>query len=411
MTWAPIISDNQNPPFIEKIHQIAQTLANNTQNLTFNDGFMADRIGAALFFFYYSRATGKNSYAEIGYDLLSIVFEELNQEMESGRCKDCRTGLPGLGWTMEHLTQNGFIDIDTDSILTDIDDLMNQAMQADMKVKNYDFLDGAITKGIYFLSRIRHQSSHLNLTALIDTMADVCDKVPGRGYRFLMKWMENNEEKSYCNMGLAHGMPGVAWFLGKLIEKEIAVEKTSHLLDEFVSYILGTMQDISQNLSYFPNLVVPGDTPSNSRLAWCFGDLGIGVALWQISQSKKNKEWEDKALIVLRHTTKRRDLAINKVIDAGMCHGTAGIAHMYNRIYAYTKDEIFKEAALFWFDETMKMAVHPDGYAGFKCWKGEENGGWHNVADIIDGVSGIGLALLSAAFPIEPSWDRMMLLS
>jgi hypothetical protein len=138
--------------------------------------------------------------------------------------------------------------------------------------------------------------------------------------------------------------------------------------------------------------------------------LGIGISLWQAAKSSGNKEWQAKAIQVLLHSTQRFDLKENEVIDAGMCHGTAGISHIYNRMYHYTGIMDFKLAALYWFDETLKMARYTDGYAGFKCWMGELYGGWINKINIFDGITGIGLAILSAISDLEPNWDQVLLL-
>jgi hypothetical protein len=76
-------------------------------------------------------------------------------------------------------------------------------------------------------------------------------------------------------------------------------------------------------------------------------------------------------------------------------------------MFHYTGIKNFEDAALFWLDETLKMAAFTDGYAGFKRYHSQ----WINSADIFDGISGIGLALLAAVSDSEPRWDRMMMMS
>lgn len=202
-------------------------------------------------------------------------------------------------------------------------------------------------------------------------------------------------------------MPSIAWFLSKLLDLGISRDKVSRLLNRFVSYIFRHSQDTSVRLSHFPGWVVGESSPADSRLAWCYGDPGLGIGLWQASVSSGNKEWERKIIDVLLHSTRRRELRKNAVVDAGMCHGTVGIAHIFNRMFHYTGIETFEEAARYWFDETLKMAVFEDGYAGFKRFHSQ----WINSADIFDGISGIGLAIIAAVSNIEPRWDRMMMLS
>ena len=170
-------------------------------------------------------------------------------------------------------------------------------------------------------------------------------------------------------------------------------------------------QDPKKTQSIFPNWVSDELLSKSSRLAWCYGDLGIGIALYQTAMIIKDKNLEMESLEILKHTTKRRDLQENRVIDAGLCHGTAGIAHIYNRMFNYTGDEIFKESALYWIDQTLKFGKFPDGFAGYKTWKTEKYGGWVNDTGLLEGIAGVGLMFISALSDIEPRWDHCLLLS
>ena len=107
----------------------------------------------------------------------------------------------------------------------------------------------------------------------------------------------------------------------------------------------------------------------------------------------------------------RKSLEENNVVDAGLCHGTAGIGHVFYRMWWNTKMPEFKKAANYWFEQTLKMAKFEDGLAGFKAWHTPEYGGWVNTYGILEGIAGIGLALLSYYHEIEPTWDECLLLS
>ena len=111
------------------------------------------------------------------------------------------------------------------------------------------------------------------------------------------------------------------------------------------------------------------------------------------------------------HASKRRDLKENFVLDAGLCHGTAGIAHIFNRMFINTGVTDFKEASDYWFEETLKMATFEDGLAGYKVWRTKEMGGWTNEYGFLEGIAGIGLAMISTISNINPDWDECLLLS
>ena len=83
-------------------------------------------------------------------------------------------------------------------------------------------------------------------------------------------------------------------------------------------------------------------------------------------------DWVNTALRILHHTTNRRDLQINSIRDAGFCHGSAGVAHIYWNLYLKTGLQEFLYANDYWLQITMQMAKYDDGLAGFKAWRREE---------------------------------------
>jgi lantibiotic biosynthesis protein len=97
------------------------------------------------------------------------------------------------------------------------------------------------------------------------------------------------------------------------------------------------------------------------------------------------------------------------VKDAGFCHGCAGIAHMYNKLWHSTHQPVFKAACDFWMQRTLDMATYPDGMAGHKKYTGTE-GVFESTPALLDGVAGIGLVLLSYLTG-DFSWDYCLMLN
>jgi len=114
---------------------------------------------------------------------------------------------------------------------------------------------------------------------------------------------------------------------------------------------------------------------------------------------------------VLLHAAHRRGLPENRVQDAGICHGAAGIAHIFNRLHRNTGRMEFKDAADYWYVETIKMAKFDDGLAGYKTYYTEAYGGWQPNDNFLVGIAGIGLCLLSFVVEEDPAWDECLLLS
>ncbi len=130
------------------------------------------------------------------------------------------------------------------------------------------------------------------------------------------------------------------------------------------------------------------------------------------ARSFGREDWEREALAAARQAAGRREGELG-VEDAGLCHGTAGLAHVFHRLFRDTGDETLREAALFWLRRTLEMRQPGLGPGGFRradydeadqrCWTADPG--------FLTGAAGIGLALLAAISPVEPEWDRVMLLS
>jgi len=166
-------------------------------------------------------------------------------------------------------------------------------------------------------------------------------------------------------------------------------------------------------LSSFPNYLSLSkeDDTIESRIGWCYGDLGIGYILLLASKTLDDDYLYQRALKILLKASRRRVSNDTFIIDAGFCHGSIGTAHIYNRIYQTTKMQEFKEASFYFYNEALQYSVHLDGFAGYKAWKSDKFGGPEGSMALLQGISGIGLSLISAVSGIEPKWDKFFCLS
>ena len=95
-------------------------------------------------------------------------------------------------------------------------------------------------------------------------------------------------------------------------------------------------------------------------------------------------------------------------MDASLCHGTAGLAHLYNRLFQSTGERDFAVEARYWIERTLEYRG-VGGIAGYR--RAEFDGTQIDDTGLLNGAAGIALALLAAASNVEPGWDRAFLLS
>lgn len=320
-------------------------------------------------------------------------------------------GLAGIGWIFEHLKQQSFIEADTNILLEDIDEVLQASMEYEFQVGHWDFLRGGLGILFYYQERSRSNKSLLPILQKGITLLENIGEKQGD----IIKWSSTlgNTNNRVYNISLSHGMASIVAMLAGLYHTEgLDREKISGLLHGVVGYILQQENDTTKYGSYFPNYSLESQGKmSKSNMAWCYGDLGIAVSLWRAGESTGNEFWKNKALEILLFTAENRcNLSDESVRDAGLCHGASGIGHIFYRMWWNTRMPEFKNAADYWFGETLKMAQFHDGLAGFKTWSPSKNE-WYNNYDFLEGVTGIGTALLTYSCEVEPTWDRCMLLS
>lgn len=393
----------KNINFLSLLEEISIS-ALNMKNIDFlSNNLLGDKSGVALFLFYMYRLTERDEFNIRAIDLLEDVVHK--QEV----FEIIPTSVSKYGWLLKHLHKSNFIEADIDHYFDNINQYQFDFMQKSLQKNNYDFLHGSLGVALYFLVLKNHSNKQYIVEFVKNFYNRAIQNEDGS-----LKWvsvLDFNLNKKGYNISLSHGLASIIAVFSKIYLKGIEKEITGRIVDGAVSYLVNQKLPSNKFNSIYPNYAIESmDKINSSRLAWCYGDLGISIALWHASQALGRKDWEKEAIDTILHASKRRGLVENGVVDAGLCHGTAGIAHIFNRMYGYTGLEELKEASNYWFAETLKMARFEDGLAGFKAWQGNERG-WVNEPGLLEGIAGIGLALISAVSDIEPAWDECLLLS
>ncbi len=410
MKWTAIVEEDKVGKFGKKLTEIEEVVRREYKNMDKeNLGLMGGKVGTALFLFYYSKYKEDDTFSEMGMELIEEVFEKVN---DGFTYHTFAGGLAGIGWVVDHLFKTGFIEGDSNETLEDIDEYLHKAMILEIQNKQFDYLHAGIGLGIYFLSRLESGKSKDYLVECVDELDKISIKEEGGG----IKWrstLEREKKSEGFNMSLSHGISSIIVFLSRVIAAGIHKDKAAALLEGAVTFLLQHEMDTTKYHSMFPSWVAekPEVSIPPSRLAWCYGDLGNTLALWQAGKSMNKKEWQDKAVETILFNAKRLDVKEQSVRDAGLCHGSFGLAHIYNRMYQLTGKELCKTTARYWFDESLKFDTYEDGFAGYKSWRMDSLGGPVNDLAFLEGVSGMGLALISFLSDTEPLWDRALLMS
>lgn len=355
-------------------------------------------LGSELLFWYYYLRFKSND--EINRKFFKSLNDSLKLIQDRQLGVSFSYGLTGIYWAINHIKDYHAIQ---DSDILKVDDSFYESLikeaEAEIDKDNFDLLSGAIGT---LMSIIDYNNANKFNTSVFKMFQK---QING-------KWQsKEDKDRNEYNFGLAHGMPSVISFLS-IYSNAISSNRCYNTINDCLEFILSTKKTDSKG-SLFPSILkCNGSTPIyNSRLGWCYGDLGIANAFWQAGKAFKNKNWQTEAVSILLHTSKRRNLIDNLVLDCGLCHGTSGIAHIFNRFYKETGVNEFDDVRWFWLNKTIELADFEDGLAGYKNFLGDE--GYQNDYGLLEGISGIGLVLMGFLKDDTRimNWDRCLLLS
>ncbi len=376
-------------------------------------GVLAGLSGMALFQFYYSKYLNIDANADLGVDIISKAIEKINNGYSfSTYC----AGIAGLGWTLDHLEQADFIDIGSDDLLSEFDDFIKKRMLSDFKNTNYDFLHGGIGYAFYFLNRFRNTNSvtlKKKYTKILFEFIDLLEGLSETEANNKIKWKSvlniKTGEEGY-NLSLSHGMSSIIGILTKLYEHDAFKSRTEHLLLGAINYVL-SLENEDKKSCVFPNSKTLDNAVSKkSRLAWCYGDLGVGIRLWFAAKVLNDEKLKEKTISIFKHAALRVKQEDTMVVDAGICHGSYGNAQLFNRIYQETGIITFKEAANFWINDGLEKGTFEQGFAGYKQWKGSDEK-WGKELSLLEGVAGIGLVIIDHLSSFNTNWDECLMIS
>jgi hypothetical protein len=366
--------------------------------------------GIALFFAYLHAA-------HQGTDAADHALEALDRSVEVLARADPLPGLYGgfcgIGWVVEHLTRELF-EGDED-LSAEIGEALLRQLSVLHERPPYELMAGLSGFGTYLLERLPHPDAADLLGRVLDLLAETAEESEaGLTWYTRPEWLPSPQPdlmpEGRYDLGVAHGVPGVIGFLAAAQREGIDDPRIPRLAGSTVRWLLGQKMPPRSD-SVFPAFIIPGKEPKPARTAWCYGDLGVAAVLLSAARSFDRPDWESEALSLARRAGGRSVEAM-RVTEAGLCHGTAGIAHLFNRLYQATGDLEMKEIALAWYQRSLDRERRGEGLAGLLSWvremPGEPLRGEHGF---LNGLAGIGLALLAAATNVEPVWDRAMLVA
>lgn len=389
-----------------RIEALLPLIRCDVEQIETNDACVLAHLGSLLFTAADARYTG--IYPEAAIDRFAQLINEY--EPAAGVYQTFSVGYPSIGIIFRDLVKKEFLEPDEELEET-IQDMVLAAGRQQLALGNYDLLYGATGLLHYLLAGdARHprvQAFLADYTAALKEKSIAClDGLAWADYYYTLR-----EQSTGINLGLAHGMPAIlkAWIQIYQCAEGDVKQEAQQLMRHTAVFLMNAINKEETGISQYGGYWVPGGTEEISRLAWCYGDAGIGFILFQAGQALDDEAIASFGERLVLGTTSRRTEVETMITDAGLCHGSAGIAHLYSRMWQATGNHGFKEAAEFWIDKTLNFAVPGERTAGFSKYNPVSDR-YEPDQGFLEGTAGIGLALLSYLTG-EHEWDYCLMLN
>ena len=363
--------------------------------------------GEALFFAYCGAAFANDDASSTA---VHLVETDLAVAAAAPKSVSLYSGLTGVGWTIAHL-DGWLLDLSEGDPADALDATLLELVANAPWTGDYDLINGLVGIGVYALERLRHPLAVECLVEVVRRLAEgarhaACGASWWTPPERLAPHTRIRFPGGAYDLGVAHGVAGVIGLLARACSVDAVSPTARALLNDAFAWLLSQRLPASTGTA-FGSFVAPDQAAQLARSAWCYGDPGTAAALLLAARAVGSAAWEATALEIARLAT-ARPLADCGVVDAGLCHGAAGLAHVFNRLYQATGSSDLRDAALQWFERVFEFCRPATGSGGFSVSRPD---GSFADPGFLEGAAGIGLALLAAATPLEPRWDRLLLLS
>lgn len=403
--WQPILSGKLREEIVAATDVVAEELSNfTTKDHLYRGSLAGGDAGIALFFHYLDQARPDNPYHGAAEMLLERAIDSVAKH---NLWFDFFGGITGIAWACQHVLKIPA----GDNSLDEADDGLADLLDTETLPHLYELISGLAGYGVYALERWPRGRSKEILERVSKHLLDKAEKTDqGMTWPTPEHLIPNSRENKHTggdfNCGVSHGMPAVLGILAVCARLDINREPALLAVKDGVRWLLAQQSDAAEE-SRFPSTVGKTGEFFPSRQAWCYGDLGIAGLLAQVAHLTQDKDLAEQTVAIGLHAASIPE-ENDGIVDAPLCHGTAGAAHIFNRLYQISGNKDFLETASRWFERLLAMRSPGEGIGGFLSFS---EGGYQPAAGFLEGSAGIGLAMLAATSNVEPAWDRILAMS
>lgn len=277
----------------------------------------------------------------------------------------------------------------------EMDGMLCQFMRNAHGRTNFDLISGICGLGAYSLMRTDHAAATTLFRDAETCLLSLAER--GTDHYSWKTW--SGQRDAHHDLGVAHGIAGVIGLLSLGLRCGRATPRTRQILRHAINWLMG-QEDRSLAHSRYSSTVahaaMPGAPPASSRLAWCYGDLGIAAALaaaaCALDDVGLREYWQDLVSSRIAHPESSFHLDSH-----GLCHGHSGVVHILARLLRHGDPHRAADLHARLHDELVRAPHLADPSAAY---------------GLLEGLAGVLLVLAESnenAVSLRQSWDICLL--
>lgn len=366
-------------------------------------GLFGGELGTALYCI--SRIASSDTYAKRLNTRLTKSIDFAIHQFKSPKHNNpvnLGNGLTGLAFVLnriKYVLRNSA----TNSTLTALEsNIYTHAVQANQGgLLGVDYFFGLTGVANYYVSLSRHPNRIAMTEHLCDQIIDQSNTQNGK------RWWTDDHEFSLKphNLGMAHGILSIISVLSKA-SYTLGLKKYNPVISEAVSWLM-LQENSAECISHFSHSTDGiNENCEKTWLSWCYGDLGVSIALLHAFKATGNKRFNTDAIRILSSSVKRADpkqeVRNDKglIYDVGLCHGITAICAAYYVLARFTKDKQVQDAFNSWLLLLLKRAPKGLSDSTARCYKVGmlyEEAQTKEDITLLEGTAGLGLLYCSLA--------------
>lgn len=410
MKGSRITDDRLRGRLLQTIEKISTDLSKYELSLVRPNSLMSGLAGWAVFLAYAGRLLSDARYSNAAM----AVCDELMVRMEGEIMPPGMHGIHGAAWAvdlaMKILGQHGA----DDTITPELDDLTLTYLQGAGTELHFDHVDGLVGLAALALHRPKR---HQIVSTVVRLLRDRAEQQPtGLAWRThsnqmivgpsIEKAAEFANPGGVLNLGVAHGTPGVIGLLAYAIEDDCEAALAKELLSEACSWLF-SVRDTSN--TYASKFGYTTEKKRQSRAAWCYGDPGILSVLVRarrVAPSKIIRVMTEELAVALAS----RSTLMDEVAEVGLCHGAAGLAHMFSVSGRLLEDDALLDLSKAFAWRTVDL-FEGGALSRIHSFAPDRLTDEMHRLGLFEGAVGVGLACIAALDSTCSEWDQLLMIS